>query len=148
MNTKLLLLVLALGAAFPFAGCDTIGEPIAERFNHPPVKQVFEAPTAKVFAASVASLREMGYTIRSAKEKQGTIEAYGRLGIDDSFRTSSQHNCRVTINALPDGSSDVQLEVREQVEERTGAGGMRQSEQVLPLGGVHQRFFEEVQSRL
>ena len=148
MKSKLLVLALALGATFPFAGCDTIGEPIAARFNHPPVKQVFEAPTPQVFAAAVASLREMGYTIRSAKEKLGTIEAYGRLGIDDSFRTSNQHNCRVTINALPDGSSDVQIEVREQVEERTGAGGYRQSEQVLPVGGVHQRFFEEVRSRL
>jgi hypothetical protein len=148
MKTKLLLLVFALGAAFPFVGCDSIGEPIAERFNHPPVKRAFEAPTEKVFAAAVASLREMGYTIRAAKEKTGTIEAYGRLGIDDSFRTSNQHNCRVTINALPDGSSDVQIEVREQVEERTGAGAYRQSEQVLPFGGIHQRFFDEIQSRL
>lgn len=149
MKTKLLLLVLALAAGFVVTGCDSIGEPLAARFNHPPVKRVFEAPPAKVFPAAVAALREMGYVIASAKEKAGTIEAYGRLGIDDSFRASSQHNCRVTITPTPDGAAcDVEIEVREQVEERTGAGGMRQSEQVLPLGGIHQRFFDEVQRRL
>lgn len=148
MKTKLLSLVFALGAILFTAGCDTIGEPLAERFNRPPVKHTFEAPEAKVFTAAVASLREMGYTIRSAKAKTGTIEAYGRLGIDDSFRSSNQHNCRVTIAALPDGSADVQFEVREQVEERTTAGSYRQSEQVLPFGGIHQRFFDELQSRL
>ena len=148
MKSRLLILVLALGAAFPFAGCDTIGEPLTERFNRPMVAQTFEAPAAKVFDAAVASLRAMGYTIRTAKGSAGVIEAYGRLGIDDSFRASNQHNCRVTIAATPDGAAEVQIEVREQVEERSGAGIMRQSEQVLPRGGVHERFFAEVQARL
>ncbi|MFT3829195.1 MAG: hypothetical protein QM691_05745 [Opitutaceae bacterium] len=148
MHTKLLSLVFALGAVLCTTGCDTVGEPLAERLSRPPVKRSFEAPEAKVFTAAVASLREMGYAIRSTKAKSGTIEAYGRLGIDDSFRSSNQHNCRVTIAALPDGSVEVQFEVREQVEERTTAGGYRQSEQVLPFGGIHQRFFDELQSRL
>ena len=38
----LLALSLALGAAFLLAGCDTIGEPLGERFNRPPVTQVFD----------------------------------------------------------------------------------------------------------
>ncbi len=148
MKTKSLTLLLALGAAVFLGGCDTIGEPLSRRFNPPPVKEVVEAPANRVFDAAVAALREMGYTIRSAKPKQGLIEAYGRLGIDDAFRASNQHNCKVTIVATPDGAADVQIEVREQVEERTGAGLMRQSEQVLPRGGVHQRFFDELRSRL
>ena len=148
MRTKLFPLVFALAAIVFTAGCDTVGEPLAARFNRPPVQRTFEAPAEKVFPAAVAALREMGYTIRSARAKSGTIEAYGRLGIDDSFRSSNQHNCRVTISDLPDGSADVQLEVREQVEERTTAGGYRQSEQELPFGGIHQRFFDELQSRL
>lgn len=148
MKSKLLSLGLALGAVFFLGGCDTIGEPLAERFSPPPVKRVVEAPPARVFDAAVAALREMGYTIRSAKAKEGMIEAYGRLGIDDSFRSSSQRNCRVWITATPDGASDVRIEVREQVEEKTGAGAMRQSEQTLPFGGVHQHFYDQLQSRL
>ncbi len=148
MNTKFLSLLLAIGAAVLLGGCDTIGEPLGRRFNPPPVQEIVEAPAERVFDAAVAALREMGYTIRSAKPKQGLIEAYGRLGIDDAFRSSNQHNCKVTIVATPDGAADVQLEVREQVEERTGAGQMRQSEQILPRGGVHERFYAEVRSRL
>ena len=148
MKSQFLALSLALGAAFLLAGCDTIGEPLGERFNRPPVTQVFAAPAPEVFDAAVASLRAMGYTLRSAKAAAGVIEAYGRLGIDDSFRESSQHNCRVTITETPDGAADVRIEVREQMEERTGAGLMRQSERVLPRGGVHERFFAEVQARL
>lgn len=148
MNTKSISLALALGAAFLLGGCDTIGEPLADRFSPPPVTRIVEAPPARVFDAAVASLRSMGFTIRSAHAKAGTVEAYGRIGIDDSFRASSQRNCRVRIAATPDGAADVQFEVREQVEERTGAGAMRQSEQTLPFGGLHQRFFDEVQSRL
>ncbi len=148
MNTKSLSLVLALGAAFFVAGCDTIGEPLAERFNPPPVKRIVEAAPDRAFSAAVASLKEMGYVIRTAKAKTGLIEAYGRLGIDDSFRSTNQHNCRVTITATPDGAAEVRIEVREQLEERTGAGAMRQSEQTLPFGGIHQRFYDELQSRL
>jgi len=148
MKTRILTLVLALGAVLFVAGCDTVGEPLARRFNPTPVKQVVEAPIEKVFPAAVAALKEMGYKIRRATQKEGVIEAYGRLDIDDSFRSSSQHNCRVVITALLDGSCDVQIEVRDQVEEHTGAGGLRQTEQVRPFGGIHQRFYDEVHRRL
>ncbi len=148
MNTKLLSLLLALGAAFLMAGCDTIGEPLSERFSPPPVKRVVEAPAARVFAAAKEALVAMGYRIGASSPKSGRLEAYGRLMVDDGFRASTQHNCRVTIVELPDGACDVQFEVREQMEERTGAGAMRQSEQTLPWGGVHERFFAEVQARL
>ena len=148
MKSKLLLLALALGAALFTAGCDTIGEPLNERFAPPPVKRVVEAPAARVFVAAKEALVAMGYRISAASAKSGRLEAYGRLRIDDGFTASTQHNCQVTIVALPDGACDVQLEVREQMEERTGAGAMRLSEQVLPWGGVHERFFGEVQARV
>lgn len=149
MQTRLLSLVCALGAMLATAGCDSVGQPIAERFaTPPPVKQIVEAPSAKVFPAAVAALREMGYTIRRAKEKDGVIEAYGRIDLDDSFRSSSQHNCKVVISVLPDGACDVQFEVRDQVEERTGAGGMYQNEKVRPYGGIHERFYDELRRRL
>ena len=149
MKTRLLSLVCAIGALLATAGCDSVGQPIAARFAAPPpVTQVVEAPSTKVFPAAVAALREMGYTIRRAKEKEGVIEAYGRIDLDDSFRSSSQHNCKVVITVLPDGACDVQLEVRDQVEERTGAGGMFQSEKVRPYGGIHERFYDELRRRL
>jgi hypothetical protein len=149
MKFRIFPLVCALGALLATAGCDSVGQPLSERFATPPaVKQVVEAPSAKVFPAAVAALREMGYTIRRAKEKDGEIEAYGRIGLDDSFRSSSQHNCKVVISVLPDGACDVQLEVRDQVEERTGAGGMYQNEKVRPYGGIHERFYDELRRRL
>lgn len=148
MNTKTLVFALAASAMLLTAGCDTIGDPLAARFNPAPVERVVEAPAAKVFEAAVASLRAMGYTIRSARARTGEIEAYGRLGIDDGFRSSSQHNIRVRISGTDDGAARVGLEVREQAEERTGAGAYRQSEQTLPPGGIHERFFAELQSRL
>ena len=149
MNTRFISLALALGALLATAGCDSIGQPLSERFaTPPPVTQVVEAPAEKVFPAAVAALREMGYTVRTEKQKLGLIEAYGRIALDDSFRSSSQHNCKVLIIVLPDGACDVQFEVRDQVEERTGAGGMYRNEKVRPFGGIHERFYDELRSRL
>ncbi len=148
MKTKLVSLLLALAAALFTGGCETVGEPFAQRFSQPAVHRVIEAKPERAFAAAVASLRGMGYTIRRAKAKDGVIEAYGRLGIDDSFRSSNQHNCTAATTETPDGAADVRFEVREQVEERTGAGLMRQSEQTLPFGGIHQHFYDELQRRL
>ena len=141
-------LLLVLGAALLAGGCDSVGGAMAERFAPAPVVRTFEAKPERAFAAATAALEAMGYTIRSARPKTGVIEAAGRLAIDDSFRSTDQHSCRVEITATPDGAAVVRLEVRESSEERTNAGAMRQSERVLPLGGTHERFFSELQSRL
>lgn len=148
MKTRFLSLSLALGAVLFTAGCDTIGEPLAARFDRPAVERMFEAPESRVFEAAVAALKEMGYTIRSARARSGEIEAYGRLGINDRFNASSQHNCRVRVLETAEGLTKVEFEVRQQVEERTGAGQYRQSEQELPEGGIHERFFLEIETRL
>ncbi len=148
MQTRFPSLVLALVALLFTAGCETIGEPLATRFDRPPVERVYEAPETRVFEAAVAALKEMGYTIRSARPRTGEIEAYGRLGIDDSFSASSQHNCRARVLETAEGVTKVEFEVRRQVEERTGAGLYRQSEQEMPEGGIHERFFLELESRL
>jgi hypothetical protein len=148
MKLKLVLSVLALAAALFVGGCDSVGSPLAERFSPAPVVRTFEATPERAFAAAKGALEAMGYTIRSARVKTGVIEATGRLAIDDSFRSSDQHSCRVEITPTPDGAAVVRLEVREAAEERTNAGAMRQSERVLPQGGTHERFFAELQSRL
>lgn len=148
MKTRVLPVTLVLGAVCLVSGCSSLGEPLAERFHRPPVVQSFAASPETVFAAATESLRAMGYTIRTARAATGEIEAYGSVGIDDGFQSANQRNCRVRVVPLPDGSVDVQLEVREQMEERTNAGMARQSERVLPQGGVHERFFAELQHRL
>lgn len=148
MKTRFLLPALALGAAWAFSGCGSIGEPLAERFHRPPVVQSFTAPADKVFAAARDALQAMGYTIRTAHPQTGEIEAFGAVGIDDRFRSADQRNCRVRVVPLPDGSVDVRLEVREQMEERTASGMARQSERVLPQGAIHDHFFAELQRRL
>ena len=148
MKLKLVCSVLALGAALFLAGCESMGDSLAERFSPAPVVRTFEAPPERAFVAAKGALEDMGYTIRHARAKTGVIEATGLLAIDDSFRSSDQHLCRVEITPTPDGAALVRLEVREASEERTNAGAMRQSERVLPLGGTHERFFAELQSRL
>lgn len=148
MNTRFLSLVLALGAAVFTGGCDTIVQPVAARFDRPPVERVYEAPESRVFEAAVAGLKEMGYVIRAARPRVGVIEAFGRSSIDDSFSSSMQYNCRVRVMETADGVTKVALEVRQQVEERTGAGQFRQSERELPESGIHLRFFTEIESRL
>jgi hypothetical protein len=148
MKPKLVCSVLALVVASFMGGCESMGDSLAERFSPAPVVRTFEAAPEHAFAAAKGALEAMGYTIRHARVKTGVIEATGRLSIDDSFRSSDQHLCRVDITPTPDGAALVRLEVREASEERTNAGAMRQSERVLPFGGTHERFFAELQSRL
>lgn len=148
MKTKSILSALAVLAALMLGGCESVGGSLAERFSPAPVVRTFEAPPERAFVAAKAALETMGYTIRSARPKRGVIEATGRVTVDDSFRSSDQYSCQVEITPTPDGAAVVRLEVREASEERTNAGAMRQSERVLPQGGTHARFFEELQSRL
>lgn len=148
MKTKSLFSALAVFAALLLGGCESVGGSLAARFSPVPVVRTFEAPPERVFVAAKAALETMGYTIRSARPKRGVIEATGRVAIDDSFRSSGQYLCQVEITPTPDGAAVVRLEVREASEERTNAGAMRQAERVIPNGGTHERFFEELQRRL
>ena len=149
MKLKHFSLGLGVVAALFLGGCESVGGSLSERFSPAPVVRTFEAPPERAFAAARGALEAMGYIIRSARPKSGVIEATGRLALDDSFRSADQHSCRVEITATPDGvAAVVRLEVREASEERTNAGAMRQSERVLPQGGTHLRFFEELQRRL
>ena len=149
MKTKSLCSLLAVFTALLLAGCESLGDSLAERFTPPPpVVRTLEASPDRVFTAATAALEAMGYTIRSARPKTGVIEASGRLFLADSFRAANQHSCRLEITATPDGAAVVRLEVREASEERTNAGAMRQAERIVPEGGTHKRFFEELQGRL
>ncbi|MBK8479047.1 MAG: hypothetical protein IPL39_23020 [Opitutaceae bacterium] len=148
MKTKSILPALAVLVALLLGGCESVGGSLAARFSPVPVVRTFEAPPERAFVAAKAALETMGYTIRSARPKSGVIEATGRVAIDDSFRSSDQYSCRVEVTSTPDGAAVVRLEVREASEERTNAGAMRQTERVIPNGGTHERFFEELQRRL
>lgn len=148
MKSKQVFSVLALLAAVLLAGCHSMGGSLSERFNPAPVVRTFEAPQDRVFVAAKAALEAMGYTVRSALPTRGVIEASGRIFQDNSFRSTDQHSCRVEITSTREGAVTVRLEVRKASEERTAAGAMSQSERVVPEGGTHARFFEELQGRL
>jgi hypothetical protein len=121
---------------------------VAAHFSKAPVVRTFETTPERVFPAATAALKEMNYTIRRSRVREGLIEATGRIDQGSSLHSARQFLLQIQIEALPDGTTRVQVEARELFEEENTSGEVRHSERIVPEGSPHLRFFEELKRHL
>ena len=105
-------------AVLVLTGCDMLPEQAGGRPGPPPAKtRTFQADPRAVYEAARVALAQMEFHVTGGGPAQGRIEAVSGLSTSDSLHGARQITLSVRITALEDGSSEVNANFKEAIEE-------------------------------
>ncbi len=114
-----LLLVVSLGSlALIFAGCETVGERMRDKFGPAPSRvQLYEADQSRTYEAATAVVGQLGFRVLRGGAAQGRIDAVSALRTDDAFRGSRQLDMKIRLNPTLDGGTEVRVTLTELIQD-------------------------------
>ena len=139
-----LITLLLLCAAL--TGCESLPERMRERFTTvAPKTQLFEANKHAVYAAGLAAVKQVGFTLQRSSESEGTISAYSRVRPGDAVRAAQQFTLAIKLTQITDTSTEVALVLAELTEADLRVGG---GELPLREHGLYASYFAALEQIL
>lgn len=138
-------------ATFLLTGCDSLPDRLSTPFSRPqPKSHVFAADERTTFAAAHAALADIGFGYAHGGPAQGRLEALSGLqtGGSGSLSSTRQLQLEATFSPAPDGGTQVDVVLHEQIEDDSNRNPGQGTSTALPESGVYDDFFRAIERRL
>jgi len=144
MKFASLFLILVLGLAL--AGCESISERMAERFdNKPPQTRDFPADQKTVFFAAQKALKRMDFVLTRSSQVQGIVNA--RSGVRDTavFGAGRQFILEIHVYGADATLTHVESKLTDLLEGDFKAGVTGKT---VRVHGLYDSFYEQLEQAL
>ncbi len=142
---KIVSLCLTLVLGFALAGCESISDRMAERFETtPPQTRDFPVDQKTVFFAAQKALRRMDFVLTRSSQAQGIVNA--RSGIRDTavFGAGRQFILEIHVHGA-DGLTHVDAKLTDLLEGDFKAGATGKT---VRAHGLYDSFYEQLEQAL
>ena len=123
------------------SGCESVSERVSERFADVPArKQVFATDARTAFFGAQMAFKRLDFRLTQSHPRH--IEAAGRIRHSEAFADSRQLVAQVQIREIGPGSTEVSLQLTEEVENASLGGP---SVQALRDHGFYETYYTVLQ---
>jgi len=149
-NLRFLLLpAIAIALLTGCGSVQTVRSTVKERFaSQAPRKRSFEGNQRQIYDAAKITMEKLGYQMAAGGPAQGRLEGFSKVGSGDDFRSSRQRSVELRMEPMDGGLVEVQLLLREIIEEDFARGGAPTTESAVRDPGSYEAFFNELGRQL
>ncbi len=153
MSAKLLRPWVILIASWAvLAGCESLQsmrDSVRDRFaSVPPKVRVVHGDPGQVYKAARVALLRLGYRIERGGPAEGSLEGLTPVGAGEDFESSVQRDITIHLRARDDGTVEVQVLLRQMVEDRFSRASNPATETPLRDSAAYDAFFDELDRQL
>lgn len=143
---KFASLFLALVLGFALAGCESISDRMAERFDtRPPQTRDFPADQKTVFFAAQKALKRMDFVLTRSSQAQGLVNAQSSIRDTAVFGAGRQFILEIHVHGVDATLTHVDVKLTDLLEGdfKTGATG-----KTVRVHGLYDSFYEQLAQAL